>query len=312
MQTLFFAVLLDWLFGEPPNAFHPVAWFGTFAQALERRAPRNDPRAELLYGGGIVASSAALATLSAGLIARTLARLPNALAVTLGACALKLTFAWRALIGAGEDVRRDLETDTPDSARSDLRALVSRDTRTLDPSLLSAAAIESLAENASDSFIAPLFYFSILGLPGACVYRAVNTLDAMIGYRGKYEYLGKIAARTDDVLNFIPARLTALLLVVAARFTGGDARRAWATLHADHARTASPNAGYPMSAIAGALDVRLEKVGHYRLNETGRAPQPSDIHRAAKIVSATLGLGAILALLAQITRRKFVNLKSEI
>jgi len=153
---------------------------------------------------------------------------------------------------------------------------------------LSAAAIESLAENASDSFIAPLFYYRLFGLPGAFAYRAVNTLDAMIGYHGRYEFLGKVAARVDDALNVVPARVTALLLVIAARFTRDNARRAWQTMRRDHTRTESPNAGYPMSAMAGALDVRLEKVGHYRLNENGRAPQPRDIRRAARLVSVAL------------------------
>jgi len=323
---LLVAVALDWLIGDPPNALHPVAWFGRFAQALERRAPRNNPRAELWYGAGMTASGIALAALPALLLERWLrARQPSViaspagakqspireleiasprktrLAMTLGnwstvllaALALKLTFAWRGLIRAGQAVQHDLETRALDSARDDLRALVSRDTRALDTSQLSAAAIESLAENASDSFVAPLFYFYLFGLPGAFVYRAVNTLDAMIGYRGRYEFLGKVAARLDDALNFIPARLTALLLVLAARFTRNDARRAWQTMRRDHARTASPNAGYPMSAMAGALDVRLEKVGHYVLNEHGRAPQPRDIARAARVVSVALGLAVV-------------------
>jgi len=318
---LLVAVALDWLIGDPPNALHPVAWFGRFVQAMERRAPRDNPRAELWYGAGMTASGIALAALPAWLLERWLrAHQPNviasralrgeaisdsrigdcfaSLAMTLGnwftvllaALALKLTFAWRGLIRAGLTVQRDLETRAADAARDDLRALVSRDTRALDTSQLSAAAIESLAENASDSFVAPLFYFWLFGLPGAFVYRAVNTLDAMIGYHGRYEFLGKVAARVDDVLNFIPARLTALVLVLAARLTRNDARRAWQTMQRDHTRTESPNAGYPMSAMAGALDVRLEKVGHYVLNERGRAPQPRDIARAARVVSVALGI----------------------
>jgi adenosylcobinamide-phosphate synthase len=141
-------------------------------------------------------------------------------------------------------------------------------------------------------------------LLGALVYRAVNTLDSMIGYRGRYEFLGKVTARVDDVLNFIPARVTALLLVLAARLTRDDARRAFQTMRHDHARTASPNAGYPMSAMAGALDVRLEKVGHYHLNESGRAPQPRDIHRAARIVSVALGLAVLIGVLIEQCKRK--------
>ena len=321
--VLTLAVVLDWLLGEPPNALHPVAWFGQFVHALERRAPRDHPstgsgqrpRAELLYGAGIAASGIALATLPALAIERLFkSRKESWLGVLVIAAALKMTFAWRALIQAGEDVQRDLETNETDGARADLRALVSRDTSGLDTLSLAAAAIESLAENASDSFIAPLLYYQLFGLPGAFAYRAVNTLDAMIGYHGRYEFLGKIPARLDDALNWIPARLTALLIMIAARFAGANSRRAWETMRRDHAKTASPNAGYPMSAMAGALDVRLEKVGHYCLNDAGRAPRPSDIRRAARMVSLALGLGvAASVLIVQLNRKSEIeNLKSEI
>lgn len=292
------AVALDWLFGDPPNAFHPVAWFGKIIAALERRAPRGNPRAELLYGAGMTASGIALAALPASLVhAWARARGTRSLTpsrVLLAAVALKMTLAWRGLIRAGQNVQNDLDARATENARADLHALVSRDTRELDAAQLAAAAIESLAENASDSFVAPLFYYHLFGLPGAFVYRAVNTLDAMIGYHGRYEFLGKVAARLDDALNFVPARLTALLLVLAARFTRDDAHGAFETLRRDHARTASPNAGYPMAALAGALDVRLEKVGHYCLNENARAPQPRDIHRAARVVSVALGLAVAM------------------
>jgi len=307
------AVAVDWLLGDPPNTFHPVAWFGKFAQALERRAPRDDPRAELLYGAGMTAIGIVLAALPAFAVRaiarqRDESRTANWSGVLLAAFALKITFAWRGLIRAGESVQRDLETCTIDVARDDLRTLVSRDTHELDASQLSAAAIESLAENASDSFIAPLLYYHWLGLPGAFAYRAVNTLDAMIGYHGRYEFLGKVAARVDDALNFVPARTTAFLLVIAARLTHNDAHRAFETMHRDHVRTASPNAGYPMSAMAGALDVRLEKVGHYVLNENSRAPQPHDIRRAARIVSVALGfaitIGFLIGARDQIPNRK--------
>lgn len=304
VDALLCSIVIDFLFGDPPNALHPVAWFGRFAQAMERRAPRDHPRAEWLFGAGIAASGIAIAALPAFLLERVLGKRGRLGIVALGA-ALKCTLAWRALIGASDRVRRNLQAGNFDAARLDLRALVSRDTAQLDAPLLTAAAIESLAENASDSFVAPLFYYHLFGLPGAFAYRAANTLDAMLGYHGRYEFLGKIPARLDDALNLIPSRITALLIVIAARFAGGDACRAWETMRRDHARTESPNAGYPMSAIAGALDVRLEKVGHYRLNEDGRNPQPRDIRRAARIVSLALMFGAVTSVLIQILNRKF-------
>jgi adenosylcobinamide-phosphate synthase len=274
-------------------------------QMLERRASRENPRRELLTGAGIAASGLALAIAPALALERVLESRPRGwLGVAISAALLKTTFAWRELIRTGERVRRELEGEEQDAARHDLRALVSRDTTQLDTPLLAAAAIESLAENASDSFVAPLFYYQLFGLPGAFVYRAVNTMDAMIGYHGQYEFLGKLPARLDDALNLIPSRLTALLLVIASRLAGSSPHRACAVLRRDHARTASPNAGYPMSAVAGALDVRLEKVGYYRLNENGRAPEPADIHRAAHLVSFALGLAVVVSVLVQFARRR--------
>jgi adenosylcobinamide-phosphate synthase len=309
--VLMIAVVIDWLFGDPPNMFHPVAWFGRLAQAMEQRVPRANPCMEFLYGAGITVGGIAIAALPALALERFVQARRSWFGILIAAFALKMTFAWRGLIRAGQSVQRDLETRAADHARDDLRALVSRDTGALDTSQLSSAAVESLAENASDSFVAPLFYYHWFGLPGAFVYRAVNTLDSMIGYHGRYEFLGKGAARLDDVLSSIPARITTFLLILAARFTRDDARRALQTMWRDHASTESPNAGYPMSAMAGALDLRLEKVEHYCLNEDGRAPQPSDIQRAAKVVSVALGLAVVISILVG-TLDQIINHKSKV
>jgi adenosylcobinamide-phosphate synthase len=292
---LLIAILLDWLFGEPPNQFHPVAWYGSVMQRIIQRAPQKNLREQLVYGAGIVLSGIAIAGLPA-LILEKLAARKTIFALAAALFLLKTMFAQRALLEAGNRVYNALARNDLAGARCALGSLVSRDTSQLGESLMAAAAIESLAENASDSFVAPLFYYALWGLPGACIYRAVNTLDAMIGYHGRYEYLGKVAARLDDVLNFFPARLTALLIVAAARITGEDGKRAWQIAQHDHAVTASPNAGYPMSAIAGGLDVRLEKVGHYGLNEHGRAPEANEILRAQRVVAYAMALGAFLTI----------------
>ncbi|NJP05419.1 MAG: cobalamin biosynthesis protein [Chloroflexaceae bacterium] len=173
---------------------------------------------------------------------------------------------------------------------------MSRPTDTLDHSLIAAAAIESLAENASDSVTAPLLCYCIGGLPAVWAYRAVNTLDAMIGYRGRYEFLGKLPARLDDLLNLLPARCTALLIIGAAALTRQHAPHAWRIMRAEHQRTASPNAGYPMSALAGALDVRLEKVDHYTLNPQGQPPTVEHLRRANQLIA--LALAVLVALIA--------------
>ena len=150
------------------------------------------------------------------------------------------------------------------------------------------SALELLAENLSDSLVAPLFWFLLLGLPGAALYRFANTADAMWGYRGRWEWAGKWAARADDVLSFIPARLTALALLGAAAAAGG-----LAALAREARRTASPNSGWPMAALALALGVRLGKPGVYVLNPAGAVPGPADLRRGLRRAAlAGTGLGA--------------------
>jgi adenosylcobinamide-phosphate synthase len=174
--------------------------------------------------------------------------------------------------------------------------LVSRPTGELDADHVASAAVESAAENLTDAFVAPLLCYLAFGLPGAYAYRAINTADAMIGYRAeRFEYFGKAAARLDDVLNIVPARLSALAIAAAARVAGGDARRAWRVMMRDHGRTASPNAGWTMSAMAGALGVALEKPGAYRLGD-GSLPGPGHIGRARRIARAA-GLGSAAAMI---------------
>src|SRR5262249_42349128 len=146
-------------------------------------------------------------------------------------------------------VRDALDAGDLRGARAGLPSLCSRDPSALSVAAVTAATIESVAENASDSVVAPLLFFGFFGLPGAAFYRAANTLDAMIGYRGPLERVGKVAARLDDCLNFVPARLTAFLLLAAGAGTGADVARGFATLRRDAARTESPNAGRPMAAM---------------------------------------------------------------
>ncbi|HEX8951898.1 MAG TPA: adenosylcobinamide-phosphate synthase CbiB, partial [Polyangia bacterium] len=180
-------------------------------------------------------------------------------------------------------------------ARFGLRNLVSRDTALLDEPLLAAAAVESVAENASDSLVAPLCFFVVAGVPGAIAYRACNTLDAMIGYHGATEWLGKAAARLDDAANLVPARLTAALLVVASALAGGSPGGALRTWWRDGGRTESPNAGRPMAAMAGALGVELEKVGCYRLGAGGAAVGAAEIDRAVTLMYVACALMALVA-----------------
>ncbi|MCE9574302.1 MAG: adenosylcobinamide-phosphate synthase CbiB [Deltaproteobacteria bacterium] len=292
------ALAIDLAWGEPPIALHPVVWMGRMIAACERRAPRRGPLRQL-GAGAAIALAVPLAFI--GLGAAVASAAPSPLAFLLAIWLLTSSFAIRALGHAAFAVRDALARDDLPAARDALRSLCSRDPRGLDGPELAAAAVESVAENASDSVVAPLFYYALFGLPGALGYRAVNTLDARLGYRGRYEYLGKASARLDDLLNLVPARLTAALLLVAGALSGADARRGWAIWRRDAGATASPNAGRPMATMAGLLGVQLVKPGHYRLGDPGAPLTASTIDHAWRIVhraalsAAAIALAAVLA-----------------
>jgi adenosylcobinamide-phosphate synthase len=295
--VLVVALVLDVALGEPPNAVHPVAWMGKLAALLARRAPRRHSLGQLAAGALI---AIAVPLVSAGAAVLVVARLASwpVLAFAVSALLLKATFALRGLGRAAFAVRDALACGDLPAARHGLRSLCSRDPSRLAEPELVAAAVESVAENTSDSFVAPLFYYVVLGLPGAIVYRAINTLDAMIGYRGRYEYLGKAAARLDDALNFVPARITAALLLVGGWLCREDVRSGWCVLRRDGHTTESPNAGRPMAAMAGLLRVQLEKPGHYRLGDASEPLEVDKIGEAWRVAVACAGLAAGAALTA--------------
>jgi adenosylcobinamide-phosphate synthase len=217
--------------------------------------------------------------------------------VIIGAVLLKSSFSLKELRQTALRVKGLLVKDKLAEARYELRSLVSRDTQDMSRSLAVSATVESVAENACDSFVAPLFYFLFLGVPGAIAYRVVNTLDAMIGYHGKYEYLGKFAARLDDLLNLIPARLSALLLVLAS-FLSGRGKAAWRGAIIEHSKTESPNAGWTMAAMAGALGVQLEKPGHYQLGKADTPLVPETIDASLQLVRLAASLWVIICFVA--------------
>jgi adenosylcobinamide-phosphate synthase len=261
---------------------------GTLLDCLEARAPCGEP-ARYVYGVTVAFGL----PLVWGVLGRCLTSVAP---WWLEAVALNSTFAGRSLLEAARRVEDDLGIGDVDRARADLRWLVSRPTDNLDRGLIASAAIESLAENFVDSWLAPLAAYSVFGLGGALAYRAANTADAMWGYRSAdYEWLGKGAARLDDVLNWLPARLGGLLLVIA----GPRPRAALAVWLRDARLTASPNAGHSMATVAGHLGVRLEKSGHYVLHANGRVPSSSDLGPARQLVRRAMLLAAALCLIAR-------------
>jgi adenosylcobinamide-phosphate synthase len=296
--------------GEPPASLHPVVWYGKMIRRLERYAPSRQAD-QLLYGGvmPLLGASVVLPSIvSFQWVVRLFTNssekrlrppISTLLYGVLMGSALKPFFALRMLADAGKAVRLSLEHDDISAARDNLMSLVSRDRSELSESLIAAAAVESLAENMSDSVVAPLLYYACCGLPGAALYRLINTFDSMIGYHGKYEYLGKAAARLDDVLNIIPARLTALMIIACAPLYGGAPIRGLKIWHRDARKTESPNAGQPMSAAAGSLGIQLEKVNHYQLGDAERPVRADDIRRAEIMVWCVGGLTILLSMLCR-------------
>ncbi|MGH7334237.1 MAG: adenosylcobinamide-phosphate synthase CbiB [Candidatus Rokuibacteriota bacterium] len=298
------AVALDQLVADPPNRWHPVAWIGGLLGWGRARLQYGSPRGLLLRGTVLVMTVAALAWGSAWMFSVG-ARGLGWPGVVLEALALKMLISLRGLTDACDVVAEALRTGSLDRARELLGYhLVSRATASLDEGQVASAIVESAAENLTDAFVAPLCFYVVFGLGGACVYRAINTADAMFGYRGgPLEFFGKASARLDDLLNLIPARLAALALVMAAALAGGRGWDAWSTMVRDHERTASPNAGWTMATMAGALGVVLEKVGAYRLGR-GSLPRVEHVYRSLRLVRVG-ALGTVLMLLGAFLLRNY-------
>lgn len=295
LLALWLAIAFDLLLGEPRSALHPVAWLGQAIAAFQRHAPKQGRCVPFLAGAlfmllGVVAAAALGFYLHAAF-----SRLPTPLFVLAEAAALKLTFSIRSLAAAGKSVQSALDRGDLLEARRLLGwHLVSRDTSRLNESQVAAGTIESLSENASDSIVAPLLCYLCGGLPAAFAYRFINTCDAMLGYHDpQREWLGKPVARFDDLINLLPARLTAGLIVAAGFIRGSSPMRGARIWLRDHHLTASPNAGHPMSAAAGVLGVQLEKVGHYRLGSGQRQPEPCDIALARRMLWRVAGLTVV-------------------
>lgn len=296
LVALLCALAVDRWYGEWPNAMHPVVWMGNTIRWLESWGPKAGTAGPFIYGVGMaIAVPSSFAALAWGI-----ERVP-VLNVLGGIWLLKGCLAIRMLGTAGLVVAGALEKGDIVGARFGLRSLCSRDASTLAAGQLAAGATESIAENASDSFVGPLFWYAIFGLPGAAYYRAANTLDSMIGYHGKYEWLGKASARQDDLLNIVPARVTALLLVVAGALVGGDWRRGLRVMWRDRRATESPNAGWPMAAMAGLLGVVLEKPGCYRLGD-GAEADAGTIRRGWRVVVAASWIAGVAAVAAVVAR----------
>lgn len=295
--ALLLALVIDHVWGELPTRWHPVGWMGRALDRCGAHIAPLQPQAQDYKSFWLAALAwcvlaAIVVIVFGGIQFWLLEQVPPWLAAPLMACALKPMLAWRMLRTEVQEVEQAL-SQSLEAGRERLSWLVSRNTQGLDATGVRESAIETLAENLSDSVVAPIFWFVLLGLPGAALYRFANTADAMWGYPGMrggryWQWAGKWAARADDVLSWLPARFTVLLLALAAqRWPDKLARQA--------SKTPSPNSGWPMAAMALLLGVRLSKPGVYRLHKTGRSPTPMDTRRALDLAAGAVLLLACIA-----------------
>ena len=301
--------VLDALFGDPAWLPHPVVYMGKAISKLEKflrpRLPKT-PQGELL-GGAIVAFCLPVGTfLLTGLVCWGAARLHPLLGLAVQMFWCGQALAARGLVQESTNVYKELKKPDLPGARKAVSRIVGRDTAELTAEGVTKAAVETVAENASDGVIAPLLYMLIGGAPLALTYKAINTMDSMLGYKNeKYLYFGRVPAKLDDVANYIPSRLAGLLWVAASALTGNSARGAWKIWRRDRRRHASPNSAQTESACAGALGVQLAGPAYYfgqyypklTIGDALRPIEPEDILRANRmmyaesILALAIGLG---------------------
>lgn len=284
------AVALDILAGEPQASIHPVVWIGRLISLLRKHSKPTK------LGGLLAASLVIIITVAFGHMlvwaASQLPGLGTAAALSVSAYLLKSTFAVRCLLQTSLDIGRTIETDIL-QAKCMLPALVGRETKDLTSTQAASAVIESLSENYVDGILSPIFYFLIFapfgwGLEAALAFKAISTMDSMLGYKTKgLEELGFVPAKLDDLANFIPARLCIFFMAMARP---REATKIIRTAFRYHQATPSPNSGWPMSAAAGALGIRLEKPGFYVLLEEGKKPDTSDVTTAVRFLGLTIAL----------------------
>ena len=267
------AILIDLIFGDPKNRYHPTAWIGTLIAKFTTLAKHQNPIFEKIGGVLIIVIISSivillLLSLDFGISLIFTDYISLVVSVLVGIMLLKSTIAIRGMEKHAINVLESLENNNLNMARNHLSMIVKRNTTNLDKNHVLSGVLESISENTVDGITGPMFYYAFFGLPGAFFYRIVNTADSMIGYKNDlFKNLGWFTATCDTILNYIPSRLTGLMMIISAAILHNNWRHSYKIMMRDGKKTESPNAGYPMAALAGALETKFEKINHYKLGD---------------------------------------------
>ena len=268
-----FAILIDLIFGDPKNRYHPTAWIGTLIAKFTTLAKHQNPIFEKIGGVLIIIIISSivillLLSLDFGISLIFTDYISLVVSLLVGIMLLKSTIAIRGMEKHAINVLESLENNNLKMARNHLSMIVKRNTTNLDKNHVLSGVLESISENTVDGITGPMFYYAFFGLSGAFFYRIVNTADSMIGYKNDlFKNLGWFTATCDTILNYIPSRLTGLMMIISAALLHNNWRHSYKIMMRDGKKTESPNAGYPMAALAGALETKFEKINHYKLGD---------------------------------------------
>jgi adenosylcobinamide-phosphate synthase len=288
-----FAILIDLILGDPKNRYHPTAWIGTFIAKLTTITKNQNSTFEKIGGTIMIITISSVVVLllfglNFGISLISVDYISLILSVVIGALLLKTTIAIRGMEKHAINVLDSLERHDLDLARNYLSMIVKRNTTKLDKNHVLSGVLESISENTVDGITGPMFYYAFFGLFGAFVYRIINTADSMVGYKNDiFKNLGWFTAKCDTILNYIPSRLTGLMMVISAAILQNNWRNSYKVMIRDGKKTESPNAGYPMAALAGALETKFEKINHYKLGDGEITLTRDHVLSAIKIMKLT-------------------------
>lgn len=292
MISLLLAILIDLMLGEPANRYHPTAWIGAFISKIEPKMKDRDEQKEKLKGAigalFIIAVVAIIVYLFSLVISFN-----NIVELIITAVMLKLTLSIR---GMEEHAKRVIDAlDNLTLAKRELAMIVGRDTSNLDQEHILSAVIESVSENITDGITSSIFYYSLFGIVGAFVYRTINTLDSMLGYKDEYhKNIGYFSSKMDTIANYLPARCTAFITILASMILGMEWKNALRMVMRDSKNTPSLNSGWSMAGIAGALRIRLEKIGYYKIGEPYEPITIEHCYKAIRLMKVTVLLFIII------------------